>query len=233
MSLVGKMISGALVSATVLGLTVAAAVAQTPAKPATPVVPTPTTKPATPSATPAAPAPAVTLTPPVLPTLNTPTASTPAPTAPSATTAVPQEISAARLALAKQVAKSAPAIGDFDGILPDVMVDTKTRLINLRPDLYQQISKTVETTASMLVVRRADLDNDVARVWARAFTDDELKAINAFFSSPVGVKYKTVAPQVGNDIVQAGQNWADRLSNEMFDLSVAALQKQGFQFPTN
>jgi len=141
-----------------------------------------------------------------------------------------QEISAARLALAKQVALNAPTLGNFDGILPDLMVDTKMRLINLRPDLYRQISTVVEAAASALVPRRADLDTDVARAWAKAFTDDELKAINAFFNSDAGKKYKAVAPQVGQDIIQTGQDWADRLSGELYDRALADLKKQGFQF---
>jgi hypothetical protein len=141
-----------------------------------------------------------------------------------------QEISPARLALAKQVVKNAPTLGDFDGILPDMMVEVKMRLINVRPDLHKQISAVVETAASALVPRRSDLDNDIARAWAKAFTDDELKTINAFFASDVGKKYKAIAPQVGNDIIQAGQNWADRLSGEMYDRALADLKKQGFQF---
>jgi hypothetical protein len=138
-----------------------------------------------------------------------------------------QEISEARLAIAKQVVKSAPVLGNFDGILPDLMIDAQSRLINLRPDLYKQIATVVEATASSLVPRRSDLDNDIARAWARAFTDDELRAINAFFTSPAGKKYKMAAPTVGNDILQAGQNWADRLAAELFDRSLAELRSQG------
>lgn len=141
-----------------------------------------------------------------------------------------QQISQTTLALAKQVERNAPDIGDFDGILPDVMQDTKMRLITLRPDLYQQISAAVESTASSLVPRRSDLDNNIAQIWAMNFTDDELKAINAFFSSPVGQKYKAIAPTVGMAIITAGQDWANKLSDEMYADSVAALKKQGITF---
>src|SRR3954453_20525975 len=104
----------------------------------------------------------------------------------AAAPAAAQEISPARLAIAKQVVKNAPTLGSFDGILPDLMVDTKMRLINLRPDLYKQISTVGEAAAASLVSRRNDLDNDIARAWASGFTEDELKAINTFFNSDVG-----------------------------------------------
>jgi hypothetical protein len=141
-----------------------------------------------------------------------------------------QEISPARLALARQVMRAAPQLGNFDGILPDLMLDIQMRLINLRPDLYKQIAAVVEATATGLVPRRNDLDNDVARAWARSFNDDELRAIQQFFTSPAGTRYKQMAPQVGQDIIQAGQNWADRVANEMFDRSVAELRQQGHKF---
>jgi hypothetical protein len=242
MSLIGKAISGAVVAGAI-GLVAAAnaaapspttrppAAATTPpaatAKPPTTTTPpaaaakppttAPTLQPPTATATPAKPPTAV------LPTL--PSIAKPATPVDPAGPALP-DISEARLALAKQVMKVAPAVGDFNGILPDLMQDTKSRLINGRPDMYKQISVIVEATASSLVPRRNDLDADVARVWARSFTDDELKVIQAFFASPTGQKYKSIAPQVGNDIVKAGQNWADRVAGEMYDKSLAELQKQ-------
>jgi hypothetical protein len=226
MQLAGKKISG-LIAGGALVLLVATASATAPRPPtvASPA-PTLTLPPAPATRPPAATAPA--------PAVRPPTAAAPATAPPAATAQAPQsnvqEISEAKLALAKQVVKAAPALGNFDGILPDLMFDTQMRLINLRPDLYRPIATVVEATASALVARRGDLDNDIARAWARAFSEDELRAINAFFTSPAGQRYKMVAPQVGNDIIQAGQNWADRLAAEMYDRSLAELKKQGHQF---
>ena len=147
--------------------------------------------------------------------------------------ATAQQIAAGTLAVARQVARNevgTPDTSDFDNVLADVMQDTKMRLINVRPDLYQQISVAVETSAVNMVPRRSDLDNDIATIWAMNFTDDELKAINAFFASPAGQKYKMVAPAIGQAVITAGQNWANKMSDQMYADSVAALQKQGFKF---
>jgi hypothetical protein len=148
-------------------------------------------------------------------------------TPPPPTSGTVQEVNPARLALARQVMRAAPQLGNFDGILPDLMLDTQMRLINLRPDLYRQIATVVEGTASSLVPRRNDLDNDIARAWARSFNDDELRAIQMFFTSPAGLRYKQMAPQVGQDIIQAGQSWADRIASELYDRSLAELRQQG------
>ncbi len=140
-----------------------------------------------------------------------------------------QEISESKLAIARQVAINAPS-PDFDGILPDLAVQTKDRLIRLRPDLYKEISSAVDATAMNLIARRNDLDGDIARVWARNFSEDELKSLNDFFSSDVGKKYRKSTGTLGNEIVKASQNWANRLSGELYDRSLEELKKQGIEF---
>jgi hypothetical protein len=129
-----------------------------------------------------------------------------------------------------QVARSAPSLGSFDNILPTLAVQAKNRLIQERPDLHQQISAVVDDIAFKLIARRNDLDTDIARVWARNFTDDELKAVNAFFTSDAGKKYKAVAPGVASDILKASQNWADRLGAEMYDRALTEMKKQVADF---
>ena len=145
--------------------------------------------------------------------------------------AAAQEISPSRLAAAGRVALSAPTIRDWDVILPQLATQVKDRLIAQRPDLFREIAVAVDETALEIAAeRRAELDNDIARIWARAFTEDELIAIDAFFSSDVGVKYKEVASKtVGPEIVQASRNWRNRLGDELLEKSTAALARMGNQ----
>ncbi len=142
-----------------------------------------------------------------------------------------EEISPSQLQAAQAVAKSAPALGDFDLILPQIAARTKDQLISQRPDLYQDIGKVVDAAALKLASRRAELDNDIARVWAKNFTENELQAINAFFSSDVGKKYKEVAAAtVGPDILKAVKNWSNRVGSELLDSSKQDLKKMGYDF---
>jgi hypothetical protein len=142
-----------------------------------------------------------------------------------------QEISQSHLAAAERLTLSAPQIGDWDRYLPGVAAATTDRLIRQRPDLFRQITDVVDAVAVKLVPRRAELDNDIARIWAKNFTEEELVAIDAFFSSGLGKKYKDVAVKtVGPDILQAAKNWRSRLGDEMLAEATAELKKQGFEF---
>ncbi len=143
--------------------------------------------------------------------------------------AAAQEISPSQLAAAERVVKSAPQIGNFDVLLPQTATMMKDQLIGQRPDLYREITQVVDEDAVKLVPRRADLDKDIARIWAKNFTEDELNAINDFFSSDVGKKYKDIASTVGPDIIQASKNWRDRVRGELLDMVTADLKKMGYE----
>jgi len=152
-----------------------------------------------------------------------------------ALTAVPslgyaQEISAAQLATALDVVHATKALHDFDQILPKLAIQAENRLIAQRPDLAKQIMTAVEAAATKLVSRRVDLDNDAARIWAKAFTEDELKAIATFFKTPAGQKYADLEGQVYSDTLNVVGQWQDRLGDELLQQSHAELKTAGVDF---
>ncbi len=140
-----------------------------------------------------------------------------------------QEINQSQLAAALAVINATTATASFDNRLPEIASEVTNRLIRIRPDLHQEIADTVQAVALKLVARRRELDQDVARVYAKAFTEDELKAIAAFLKSPAGQKYQTQGPKVFGDTLQAVQSWSDRVGAEMVDKTKEELKKQGHE----
>ena len=141
-----------------------------------------------------------------------------------------QEITPSQLAAALDVVKNAKASRGFDNILPSLAAQVEDRLIRTRPDLHQQITTAVEATALKLAGRRNDLDDAAARVWAKAFTEDELKTIAAFYKTSAGQKFAEVGGQVYADTLAAVQQWQDRIGAELLDKSREELKNEGIQF---
>lgn len=141
-----------------------------------------------------------------------------------------QEISASHLAAALDVVKNAKASRGFDNVLPNLAGQVEDRLIRARPDLHKEITDAVETAALKLASRRADLDNDVARVWAKSFTEDELKTIATFYKTEAGQKFADVGSLVYTQTLDAVKGWSDRLGAELLDNSRAELKSAGIQF---
>ncbi|MEJ0097076.1 MAG: DUF2059 domain-containing protein [Bauldia sp.] len=123
--------------------------------------------------------------------------------------------------------RSAKASRGFDNILPSLATQVEDQLIRTRPDLHDQITTAVEAVALKLATRRAELDDATARVWAKAFTEDELKTIAAFYKTSAGAKFAEVGGTVYSDTMAAVQQWSDRVGSELLEDSRTELKNEG------
>ena len=144
--------------------------------------------------------------------------------------AVAQEISQSHLQAAQRASRAAPGVGDFDSLLPFLSEQVQNRLIRTRPDLFSEIADAVEAQALELAARRAELDNEIGRTWARRFSEAELEQIAAFFGSELGARYKEVLPGIGEEMIQSSRRWSGRIGEELYELSLEAMKRQGHEF---
>lgn len=129
--------------------------------------------------------------------------------------AMAQEISESHLAAAKETIAVLGATNGYDAILPAAAQALKTELINKDPNLQDIIIATVDETALTMASRRKDLENEAARTYAKAFTEEELKAITEFYKGPVGSKFQKDAPIVVRGVAQAAQVWQNGIARDL------------------
>jgi hypothetical protein len=140
----------------------------------------------------------------------------------------PEQIKAARAAL-----NAAHVTQQFDPILPTIADQLKSSLIQASPNYTDVINDTVDGEALALAPRRADLEKEAAKVYAKTFTVEELKAIADFYNSPTGQKFLKVAPIAQRELMKAGDIWANGISRDMsktasdlINKKIAAQKKQ-------
>ena len=121
----------------------------------------------------------------------------------------------------------------FDNILPTIAMQLKSTLIQGSPNYEPLISDTVDEQALKLAPRRADLEREAAEIYAKAFTEEELNAIAAFYASPAGQKLLKDGPLSIRELGKAGDIWATGISRDMtkaandeLEKKIAAQQKQ-------
>jgi len=141
-----------------------------------------------------------------------------------------QEISQSHLEAALVAVQSAGAARGFNSVLPALAERVKSRLIRVRPDLHHEISTVVDNVALTLVSRRSDLDESVARVWAKNFTEDELVTIAEFYKSPTGQKFAEIGPRVIQEALTSVESWSTRVGEELYEMSREQLTQQGYEF---
>ena len=147
-----------------------------------------------------------------------------------AASASADEITPSHLAAALEAINAANIPQGFDAVLPRLAGQVEDSFIRARPDLHTQITQTVDATALQLADRKNDLNNDVARIFAKVYTEDELKVLSAFYKSSAGQKSLKQSPQISKDTVAAVDQWANRVGSELLDKSREALKAQGVKF---
>ena len=126
-----------------------------------------------------------------------------------------QEATPAHLAAARSAVDAIDSTEQFDNILMNAATQIKADLIGSNPNMQTEISDMVDDRAIALAPRRADLENEVARVYAKLFTEQELKDIAAFYGSPTGKKLLTEGPKASREMMVAADVWSNGIVRDL------------------
>lgn len=137
-------------------------------------------------------------------------------------TSVGEEFKKSHIDAAKKVITVTESTKQLDDILPDAAIQLATRLIQNRPDIEAQITDIANHSAIELAPRRGDLENEVAKIYARTFEEAELNAYAEFFSTPAGKKFLKELPIVVREVGKAAKVWANGINR---DISIKAAEK--------
>ncbi len=126
-----------------------------------------------------------------------------------------QELSQSHLDAAKKAISVTNATAKLNDILPTAALRLAGRLISNRPDIEAQISEIVNETALELAPRRGDLQKEVASIYGRIFTEEELSAISIFFATDTGQKFLNELPLVVREVEKASRVWGTGVNRDL------------------
>ncbi|MEL6751699.1 MAG: DUF2059 domain-containing protein [Pseudomonadota bacterium] len=126
-----------------------------------------------------------------------------------------QEISESHMAAARKALASTNATKPYDQILFNQSAQLKNNLTAQAPNLTDEISVIVDEEAIAIAPRRADLENEAAKLFANTFTEAELGQISDFFSSDAGSKYLDATPILARELGRVARIWANGITRDM------------------
>ena len=126
-----------------------------------------------------------------------------------------QEISEPHLQAARAAIDAINATDQYDSIIPRAAQALMQELIQQNPDLQEVVIATVRERALALSSRRADLEKEAALAYARAFTEEELQAISAFYASEPGKKLLSTGPIVARELAKAAEIWQRGVARDL------------------
>jgi hypothetical protein len=138
-----------------------------------------------------------------------------------------QPVTPEKLALAKAIIDFTGAAKSFDPVLPQILVQARTTVLNTNPKLQKDVDEVLGQLETEFAPRRDELRNEIADIYAKNFSEDDLRQLAQFYQSPVGKKMVAVMPTVLRASYAAVQGWAQKLSFDVMGRLREEMQKRG------
>jgi hypothetical protein len=134
---------------------------------------------------------------------------------------------AAGIATAKQILSMTGATAMFNPLIAGVVEQARLLYLGQNPALAPDLNQIAAQIRKDLQPRFSELTDEIAKLYADAFTDSEMKEILAFYQSPIGKKLIEVQPKMTEASMNFAQNWANKLSEEVTARMREELMRRG------
>jgi len=138
-----------------------------------------------------------------------------------------QQPTAAAVALATQLLELKGGIGAYDPSIDGVIIHHKGILLQINPNLGKDVNDVEKMMRAEAPARRQELRNEIARGYATAFTEQDLKDMIVFYQTPLGKKIIEAEPKAGEESTKRAQVWIDKYAEGVIAKMRAEMKKRG------
>jgi hypothetical protein len=138
-----------------------------------------------------------------------------------------QQPTPAAVATAKELVTATGSTALFNPLIAGVIGQAKNLFLQQNPALNKDLNEIAAKLHAEYAPRFNELSDEVARLYATHFTEQELKDILAFYKSPAGKKLLNEQPQVVDESMKFAQNWANTLGEDVMVKMRTELKKKG------
>jgi hypothetical protein len=136
-------------------------------------------------------------------------------------------VSPAALAAAKEilVAKNVSAI--YQGAIPGLTQRIKDAMLQSNLNLQKDLDEAAAKVVKDMTGREQEIGEQMAKIYANAFTEQELKDLATFYKSPLGKKTIDAEPDAFNKSRIYMGEWAQKISEEINTKLRAEMKARG------
>jgi hypothetical protein len=135
--------------------------------------------------------------------------------------------SPAALAAAKEILVMKNAGAMFAGAVPGLVQKTKETLLQNNLNYQKDLNEVSVIVAQSLAGREREIGEQMAKIYASDFTEQELKELVTFYKSPLGQKLLTQEPRSIQASMGYMNQWAQAFSEEVNGQFRAEMRKRG------
>jgi hypothetical protein len=141
--------------------------------------------------------------------------------------ALAQQPSPAAIAVAKEIIAIKGVAQMYDPVLIGVIEQAKNVLLQQNPMLSRDLNEVAGRLRAELRPRAAEPSEEMAKLYAGRFSEQELREVLAFYKTPLGQKVMTEEPKILDSSVSQAADWANKLSEEVLDKFRTEMKKKG------
>ncbi|HZP70579.1 MAG TPA: DUF2059 domain-containing protein [Pseudolabrys sp.] len=138
-----------------------------------------------------------------------------------------QQPSAAAMSNARELIAITGATTLFSPLIAGVVEQAKVLFLQQNPALAKDLNDIATQMRTSLQPRFSELTDEVARLYAANFSEQELKDILAFYKSNAGKKLLAEQPKIVDTSMKFAQDWANKLSDQVIARMRDELKKRG------
>ena len=139
-----------------------------------------------------------------------------------------EEPTPAAVAVAKELIVLKGSTQLWDAVVPGVIEQVKAVFMQTNPALGKELNDVAAQLRTEYAPRASQLVDQVAQLYARTLTEQELKDALVFYKSPLGRKIVNEEPRVLDDGFRRIQQWANKFSEEVMSKMRAEMKKKGY-----
>jgi len=147
----------------------------------------------------------------------------------AAVTAQAQNPTAGAVAAARELIQAKGGAAMFEPAVPGVVESTKNSFLPTNPNLSRELNDVAAQLRREYEAKKAELVYEVAIVYAKHFTEQELKDLVVFYRSPLGQKMLKEEPVALDESLKRAQDWTIEFADVVMTRFRAEMKKRGHQ----
>jgi hypothetical protein len=139
------------------------------------------------------------------------------------------EPSAEVLAMAREIIELKGSSKLYGPIFIGIIEKTKFTFMQTNPMLQKDLNEVAILLRNEFQPRLEALKVELARIYAKRFSEQEIKQTLAFYKSPLGSKVLALEPQVFEQSMAHASDWAEKLADEVMAKMRTEMRKRGHE----
>jgi uncharacterized protein len=133
-----------------------------------------------------------------------------------------------RLAAAHDLLQATNTDAQFSAVIPLMFAQLKQSIPPSGPKMQEELDKVFDEIEKQFLNRRSEVLDQIAILYARKFSADEMKALAEFYRSSLAQKFIAAIPELTVEAMKIGNNWGRDIAADAERKVRDEMRRRGF-----